>query len=392
MFNSRTSVLFSLGIAGLFLSLPAVAKERQFSPVPQAGQEVRYSDGAAVLVTGNIQGNLAVSFVPIDKKSGLLRIWAENASEQKFNISETSITGTTAAGPLVVMTYADQVKAQKRKEMWAAIATGVAAGLNSYAASNAGYSNYSGTYNSQTSATVYGSRGGYATGNAYTSGRFYGTSYNAGVAYMAQANAAMQNQAMFDRYQSIAASAAQNLRDRSLKANTLMPGQSVMGDVKIILPGTQKGLPAEIRVQVNIGGSPLDLLFREGPPVVDNTPRAAPSSAVASTALPSLEANTVQTASVGAAPVPVPAAVAYTQPAPMPVQQTPPLNSGAEMAKAYANPSGPAARSEFVKLGCMDGFALVSSSAGRSIFESTCGAGGKKQLLQCRGGGCTPLN
>ena len=392
MLNSGTSVLFSLALAGLVSALPVVAKERQFSPVPQAGQEVRYSDGAAVLVTGNIQGNLAVSFVPMDKKSGLLRIWAENASEQQFNISETSVTGTTAAGPLVVMTYADQVKAQKRKEMWAAIATGVAAGLNSYAASNAGHSNYSGTYSGQTNATIYGSRGGYATGNAYTSGSFYGTSYNAGVAYMAQANAAMQNQAMFDRYQSIAASAAQNLRDRSLKANTLMPGQSVMGDVKIILPGTQKGSPAEIRVQINIGGSPLDLLFREGPPVVDNTPRAVSSPAAASTASQPIEAPREQTAPVGASPAAVPAVVAYAQPTQIPAQQTPSLNSGADMAKAYANTSGPAARSEFVKLGCMDGFALVSSSAGRSIFESTCGVGGKKQLLQCRGSGCTPLN
>lgn len=58
---------------------------------------------------------------------------------------------------------------------------------------------------------------------------------------------------------------------------------------------------------------------------------------------------------------------------------------------AYANPSGPSARAEFTKLGCRDNFSLVSSSAGRSIFEATC-ASGKRQLLECYGSGCRPLN
>lgn len=58
---------------------------------------------------------------------------------------------------------------------------------------------------------------------------------------------------------------------------------------------------------------------------------------------------------------------------------------------AYDNPSGSAARAELIKLGCSTGFSLISSSAGRSIFESTCDSG-KRQLLECVGGGCRPLN
>lgn len=375
---SNSSGQFVVLWAMLFLAGNAQAKEREFSPVAQAGQEVRFSDGTAVLLTGNVYGNLAVSFVPVDKKSGLLRIWAENASEQQFNISEASVTGTSAAGPIVVMSYADQVKAQKRKEKWAAFGTALVAGLNSYNASQAGYSSYSGGYNSHTSASVYGS-GGYASGSANTSGRFYGTSYSAGVAYLAQADALRQNQAMFDRFQYMSAAAARDLRERSLKANTLMPGQSVIGDVKIMLPVAQKTGATEFQLAIEIGGAPLNLVFREGPPVVDRTPQVA-------SLMPA------PGSSPAAALRPAPSPALYREQVPSQSYDQPQLNSGAAMAKAYAHPSGPAARNEFVKLGCSDGFALVSAAAGRAIFESTCAANGKKQLLECHGSGCAPLN
>ena len=58
---------------------------------------------------------------------------------------------------------------------------------------------------------------------------------------------------------------------------------------------------------------------------------------------------------------------------------------------AYANESGPAAKSEFAKLGCSESFSLVSSSGGRSIFEAQCSSG-KRQLLECHGAACSPLN
>ena len=66
-------------------------------------------------------------------------------------------------------------------------------------------------------------------------------------------------------------------------------------------------------------------------------------------------------------------------------------NGGDSAAAAYANESGPAARTEFVKLGCAESFSLVSSSAGRSIFEAQCSSG-KRQLLECHGAACSPLN
>lgn len=351
-------------------SAQASGKERLFSPVAGPGQEVRFSDGQAVLVTGNAVGNLAVGFVPLDKKSALLRVWVENASNQQFNISEGSLTASSGGAPLVVYTYADQVKQQKRREMWAAIATGLAAGLNSYSASQAGYSNYSGGYHSQTNF-----RG--LTANSY--GSFYGTSYNAGVAYLAQANAANQNQAMFDRFQAAAAGAAQGLRDRSLKANTLMPGQSVYGDIKVALP--KASADATMDVVINVGGQPLSLAFHEGPLVVDNTPSAvsAPGPAVDLSEAPVQRGGP---AAVMAPSRPIPADALP------PIRLSPPESS----ASALSHPSGPAARTELLKIGCADNFNLVSSVAGKAVFEASCGAGGKRQLMECYGAGCRPLN
>ena len=272
-------LIFLACLASATVSVPnlALAKEREFSPVPGAGQEIRFSDGHAVLVTGNTVGNLAVSFVPLDKKAGFLRVWIENASEQQFNVSESSVTASSGGTPLAVFTYADQVKQQKRKAMWAAIATGIAAGANSYSASQAGYSNYSGGYASHTTAGAF-------SANSY--GRFYGTSYNAGVAYLAQANAAAQNQAMFDRFQVMAAGAAQSLQQRSLKANTLMPGQAVLGDIKLALPKAG----GDVDVSIDVGGQPLVLRFHEGTPVIDHTLHAVSTAATT----PSLAAAPVQ--------------------------------------------------------------------------------------------------
>lgn len=342
----------------------AAAKERDFNPVAGPDQEVRFSDGKAVLMTGNQFANVAVSYIPIDRKSAFIRVWIENASEQQFNVSETSLSASSAGSPLRVFTYAELVKQQKRREVWAAIATGIAAGANSYAASNAGYSNYSGTYQSHTNV-------GAMSTNTY--GSYRGTSYNGGVAYLAQANAAAQNQAMFDRFQAVAADAARTLQDRTLKANTLLPGQSVFGDVKIGIPKASPG--ADMDLTINVGGQPLTLKFKEGPLQVDTAPRtvSVPRETAPTYSQEQSSSTTVAMPTAAAAAIAPPA-----QLAPSPA--------------ALSHPSGPAARVELQKLGCNEGFNLVSDAAGRAIFEGQCGVGGKRQLLECYGAGCRSLN
>jgi hypothetical protein len=349
-----------MALTTLLMATSALAKDRLYSPVAHEGQEVRFTDGEAVLITGNGIGNLAVSFAPFDKKWGYLRVWAENASDQQFNIAETSITASSAGEPLRVMTYADLVKALKKKEAWAAFWTGLAAGANSYSASQAGYTSYSGGYNARTYA------GGYS---ATTQGSYYGRSYNGGMAYLAQANANAQNEAMFDRFHSASAAAAKDLQKRSLKANTLMPGQSVLGDVRFELPKS-----GDIELRIDLAGRPIDVTLHEGPVVVDSTPHAVVAQSTPATSDAAHPAST--------APESQPAS-SYSPP-------RPPISEAAR-ANAFAHPSGPAARREFIKLGCEADFNLVSAAAGRAVFEATCGMG-KRQLLECYGNGCRAMN
>jgi hypothetical protein len=68
--------------------------------------------------------------------------------------------------------------------------------------------------------------------------------------------------------------ARRRLQVLALKANTLMPGQSVLGNVKFDLPKAGHKAPAEFTAVINLAGVPMSILFREGPPVIDTTPHA----------------------------------------------------------------------------------------------------------------------
>jgi hypothetical protein len=362
----------------LLVLIPALgeAKERKFSPIPGVGQEIRYSDGDAILVTGNEYGNIAANLVPLNRKWVLLNVWIENSSDQQFNVGESAFSANSAGTRLTVLSYEDRQKAEKRKQVWAAVATGLAAGLNSYNASNAGYSSYSGTYQSSTTSSF---------GSAYSRGSYYGTSYSAGVNYLAQANAAAQNQAMFDRYQDAATASRNNLQRRALKANTLTPGQSIYGDIQIMLPKAVKGDASEFSVDVLLGGEPLSLRFSEGNHVVQFAPSPSPAAVmIEPDSAGQLPADFV--AATPATPLPVPASrqeVAF--------KESSEAEAGRRRTEAFSHPSGSAARVEFTRMNCLDYFSLVSSRAGKAIFESTCSSGDRK-LLQCQGASCAQIN
>src|SRR3569623_2403775 len=100
-----------------------------------------------------------------------LRLELFIASSSCFNVGPENVTVETAQGEAVPgISYERLVKEEKHRQMWLAIAAGLAAAGNSVAAATAGYS--SGSFN------AYGS-GGWVQGNY--------SSYNAGQAYAAQA-------------------------------------------------------------------------------------------------------------------------------------------------------------------------------------------------------------
>jgi hypothetical protein len=251
-------------LAALCLVAPplAQASERTFAPVPSAGQVISYDNGETVISARNQAAALAIVFVPQDKKSALVKVWAENLGEQPFNFGDTSVTAASGGTALTVLTYADRLKTEKRREMWSKVAVALAAGANSMAASNAGYSTQYGSYRSTTHASAYGS-GGSAYGSASTYGSYSGTTYNSAVAQQAQAAANSQNQLMVDRNRANAEFERQDLDAKALRMTTLMPQKSVIGDVQLALPKKSGAQPAEFVLTVDLAGEPVSILYRE---------------------------------------------------------------------------------------------------------------------------------
>lgn len=256
-----TRLLPYLVLTAACIASQAHAKERNFEPVSAAGQEIRYTDGEAIVYSPTDQYVVGLSYIPRDKKSGFIKVWVLNRGPSSFNVGDRSVSASSAGAPLQVLTYEDRLKEQRRTEMWQGLAAGFAAAGNNMQAANAGYSNSYGTFNSTTTASAYGSSG-YVTGNAYTSGTFSGSTYNAGAAYAAQANANARNQQLFAQTAANAEYARRELADRALKMNTLAPGQDVIGDVRIVLPKRSKS-PSEFTVSVNVNGQPVTFSFRE---------------------------------------------------------------------------------------------------------------------------------
>lgn len=240
----------------------ADAKDREFSPVANPGQSIEFDDGEAYVTARTGRAVVMASFIPRDKKSAWIKLGIKNVSDVAFNISDASVAVASGGTPLPVMTYAERIKELKRKEMWADIGAGLAAGANNMAAANAGYQRHQGTYNSTTNASVYGA-GGSAYGTATTSGTYFGSSYNASAAFQAQQQANAENQAIFDRQQQNAEFGRRDLQDRALKSNTVSPGEFVLGDVRFSLPKRQKGSDSEVIITVDVAGEPISFQFKE---------------------------------------------------------------------------------------------------------------------------------
>lgn len=238
------------------------ARERTFVPVASEGQVLEYDDGEAFLVARLKSSVVMVSYVVRDKKSAFLKVGVQNFGETSFNFSETAVTATSGGATLSVMTYADRVKEEKRSQMWAAVGAGLAAAANNMNAANAGYSNTYGNYSGTATASAYGS-GGYATARASSYGNFSANTYDSTAAYLAQQSANAQNQALFERQQANAEFSKRDLEARALKANTISPGEMVLGDVRLALPKRNKAAPAEFVATVNVAGESVAFVFRE---------------------------------------------------------------------------------------------------------------------------------
>lgn len=128
-----------------------------------------------------------------------------------------------------VVTYEMLVQEEKNRQIAAALLTGLAAGANSYSASQAG-------------------RGYYTTPSGRT-----GTFYSPTAAAIAQNNAAIQNEAMISAAIETGQRNMAVLEQAVIKDNTLMPGEWYGGQLHLAPPTDQAGAAKTYTIVITVG-------------------------------------------------------------------------------------------------------------------------------------------
>ena len=163
---------------------------------------------------------------------GVANLSAEPVTFQVSDITVFQTRNGQAVASLPVKTYEELVRAEKRRQTIAAIGAVLSAAGNSMAAANAGRSTgYGNVYSTTTSP--------YGTFN--TTSRVTATVYDPGKAYLAQAAANAQNQALIDRTVATGQQNLAQLEGTVIKDNTLLPGEWYGGQLHFQKPSKFEG-------------------------------------------------------------------------------------------------------------------------------------------------------
>jgi len=146
-----------------------------------------------------------------------------------------------------VITYEELVQEEHTRQVFAAVATGLAAGANAYSAAHAGY------YNA--SSTVYTPRGVY---NVETTG------YSPAAAAIAQQNASAENAAMISATIERGQANLANLERTVIKDDTLMPGEWYGGALHIAPLVSSDSGPKAYTISVQVGSDRHELNVVQG--------------------------------------------------------------------------------------------------------------------------------
>jgi hypothetical protein len=157
---------------------------------------------------------------------GVTNIGRQPIEFRVANVSVTQMAGDKRVG-LAVVTYEQLVVEERNRQVAAAILTGLAAGANAAAASQAGYGRSYGA--------VYGPGGRVATYSATT----FSPTANA----IAQANAAVQNEAMIANTIEQGRANMAALEQGVIKDNTMMPGEWYGGQLHFEAPQSAGNAP-----------------------------------------------------------------------------------------------------------------------------------------------------
>lgn len=246
------SVCFALG-AALLQGCASVPPSVRLTPA--SGQELVYYKGdpciEAEALTSKGPVWVSVCAAALSAKRATLTLRFASNAQESITLDEDIITAELAGQPVDVLAYTELAAEERKRQMWAAVGAGLAAASNNMAAQQAGYSNHSGT--AQTNAYAYGS-GGYATAKATTN--YSGTTYNGGAAYAAQANANAENARLIGNMHAQNALRNQQIGE-ALQAHTLAPGGSHGTYVDIEYRPAKQPRPVTVKIAL----ADAELLF-----------------------------------------------------------------------------------------------------------------------------------
>jgi hypothetical protein len=165
-----------------------------------------------------------------------------------FRVSNVAVTqsigGQSVA--LEVITYETLVSEERTRQVFQAVAVGLAAGANAAAAANAG------RYHS--TSTVYGPRGTY---------QVHTTGYSPAAAAIAQSNANAQNEAMISATIERGQANLGMLEQAVIKDNTLLPGEWYGGQLHI-QPLVSDSAMKTYQIALRVGPDLHDVSIQQG--------------------------------------------------------------------------------------------------------------------------------
>lgn len=189
----------------------------------QSDQQAITRDGQAALVSQRKNSLVIVRPAARQFEIGgrpvfVVAIYNRTNAPQDFRVSNVQVTQIVGgeSAPVKVITYEMLVQEEQTRQVFAAVATGLAAAGNAYSASRAGY------YNSNS--TVLTPRGAYQVQTA---------GYSPTAAAIAQTNASAQNAEMISATIERGQANMAMLERGVIKDNTLMPGEWYGGQLHL---------------------------------------------------------------------------------------------------------------------------------------------------------------
>lgn len=190
---------------------------------PQSNQQAITRDGQPALVSQRKTSLVIVRPAARQFQIGgrpvfVVAMYNRTNAPEDFRVSNVQVSQLVGgeSAPVKVITYEMLVEEEQTRQVFAALATGVAAAGNAYSASRAGY------YNS--SSTVYTPRGAYQVQT---------TGYSPTAAAIAQSNASAQNAEMISATIERGQANLATLERGVVKDNTLMPGEWYGGQLHL---------------------------------------------------------------------------------------------------------------------------------------------------------------